>query len=172
MVELARYYLDHPQEREEIAEEGRKEVLKKHTYDHRTEEMLKIVFQHLVNAKEKGNSLDHHNEIKKYTKPLEKNPEDLTALLGLVKVSFELNRLEIAERYLSDYLSLHPANLNILYSLSEILFKQGKYKETQKTLQKILIFEPQHKDAKDLLNRLTTLHRANKTAAVKGDYAI
>mgnify|MGYP001211412947 FL=1 len=41
--ELVKYYLDHPQEREEIAQKGRSEVLAKHTYAHRIEELLKAI---------------------------------------------------------------------------------------------------------------------------------
>jgi spore maturation protein CgeB len=39
-----RYYLDHAQERECIAANGRKEVLAKHTYKDRMREMLSVVF--------------------------------------------------------------------------------------------------------------------------------
>ncbi len=41
--ELARYYIDHPQERKEIAQKGHNEVLKKHTYTHRIKELLKAI---------------------------------------------------------------------------------------------------------------------------------
>jgi spore maturation protein CgeB len=41
--ELVKYYLDHPQERKEIAQKGRSEVLGKHTYVHRIEELLKAI---------------------------------------------------------------------------------------------------------------------------------
>ncbi len=41
--ELVKYYLDHPQEREEIAQKGHNEVLGKHTYVHRIEELLKAI---------------------------------------------------------------------------------------------------------------------------------
>jgi spore maturation protein CgeB len=41
--ELVKYYLDHPQEREEIAQKGHSEVLAKHTYVHRIEELLKAI---------------------------------------------------------------------------------------------------------------------------------
>ena len=41
--ELAKYYLGHPQERKEIAQKGRSEVLAKHTYVHRIEELLKAI---------------------------------------------------------------------------------------------------------------------------------
>ncbi|HDN67792.1 MAG TPA: methyltransferase domain-containing protein [Firmicutes bacterium] len=44
LVELARYYLEHPEEREEIARKGREEALAKHTFDHRVEQMMNIVF--------------------------------------------------------------------------------------------------------------------------------
>jgi spore maturation protein CgeB len=41
--ELVKYYLNHPQERKEIANKGHNEVLAKHTWAHRIEEMLKAI---------------------------------------------------------------------------------------------------------------------------------
>lgn len=41
MVETARYYLERPELREKIAEAGYKEVLAKHTFKHRAEEILR-----------------------------------------------------------------------------------------------------------------------------------
>jgi Glycosyl transferases group 1/DUF based on E. rectale Gene description (DUF3880) len=41
---LAQYYLDHPEERETIAEAGQAEVLAKHTYQHRSQQILSTVF--------------------------------------------------------------------------------------------------------------------------------
>jgi spore maturation protein CgeB len=41
IVDVARYYLSHESERERIAETGRREVLEKHTYDHRADEMVR-----------------------------------------------------------------------------------------------------------------------------------
>jgi len=43
LSELADYYLRHDEERERIAEEGMKEVLSKHTYEHRVKEMMDII---------------------------------------------------------------------------------------------------------------------------------
>ena len=39
-VKLARFYLAHDERREAIAQAGRKEVLRAHTWDHRIEQML------------------------------------------------------------------------------------------------------------------------------------
>lgn len=41
--ELIKYYLNHPQERKEIAQKGHSEVLEKHTYAHRINELLKAI---------------------------------------------------------------------------------------------------------------------------------
>lgn len=43
LMELAGYYLENDGERERIAEQGMKEVLNKHTYEHRVVEMLNIL---------------------------------------------------------------------------------------------------------------------------------
>ena len=42
-VELIRYYLVHPDEREEIARQGQEEVYRNHTYDIRIKEMLNVI---------------------------------------------------------------------------------------------------------------------------------
>jgi spore maturation protein CgeB len=43
--DLARYYLDHPAKLERIGEAGRQEVLARHTYAHRCDEIVKIMEQ-------------------------------------------------------------------------------------------------------------------------------
>ncbi len=45
LVEKIRYYLEHPEERKEIARRGRQEVLNNHTYVHRIQKLLSIVSQ-------------------------------------------------------------------------------------------------------------------------------
>ncbi len=41
--EMVKYYLNHPQERQKIAQKGHREVLDKHTYVHRIKELLKAI---------------------------------------------------------------------------------------------------------------------------------
>ena len=41
--ELVKYYLNHPQERKEIAQKGHSEVLRNHTYTHRIKELLRAI---------------------------------------------------------------------------------------------------------------------------------
>ena len=44
-VRQADFYLRNPEKRNAIAEEGRKEALKKHTYKHRIEEMMSVILR-------------------------------------------------------------------------------------------------------------------------------
>jgi 2-polyprenyl-3-methyl-5-hydroxy-6-metoxy-1,4-benzoquinol methylase len=61
LVELARYYLEHPEERERIACTGRKEALSKHTYDQRVIEMLsQIEFEDRQARSYKDKTMDTH----------------------------------------------------------------------------------------------------------------
>ncbi len=43
LIEKIKYYLDHSAERERIALQGREEVLKNHTYEHRIKKLLSVV---------------------------------------------------------------------------------------------------------------------------------
>lgn len=44
LIQLVRYYLEHPEEREAIAKAGQSLVLTKHTYQHRAEQILSTIF--------------------------------------------------------------------------------------------------------------------------------
>jgi spore maturation protein CgeB len=46
LKELSAYYLERPEERARIAEQGRRIALEKHTYKHRIEEILNVVAHH------------------------------------------------------------------------------------------------------------------------------
>lgn len=85
--------------------------------------------------------------FKRFQEALDLNPENLSALMGLLESAYVLNQLSIAERYLKKYLEFHVADLKVLYCLAGVYFKQGKYREAQDGLDKILIFEPENQDA-------------------------
>ncbi|MBI4658956.1 MAG: glycosyltransferase [Verrucomicrobia bacterium] len=46
LLELIRFYLEHDEARERIASAGHAEALRKHTYEHRVQEILRVVQQH------------------------------------------------------------------------------------------------------------------------------
>jgi O-antigen biosynthesis protein len=58
LLERVRYYLEHDEERERIAAAGRQEVLARHTYRHRMEEMLRVVTGAICRQKSVGSRQD------------------------------------------------------------------------------------------------------------------
>ena len=49
-AELVRYYLEHPQEAEQIAKAGQARTLREHTYAHRMQELVPILNRYLGKA--------------------------------------------------------------------------------------------------------------------------
>lgn len=90
---------------------------------------------------------------------LKRNPENVHALLGVIELGYMFNRLEDVESSLRNYLDLKPVDLNMLYSLAGCLFSQGKTKEALSELHNILIFDPEHQNAQELLEKINGGHR-------------
>ena len=79
-----------------------------------------------------------------------KNPENQRALLGVLQTGYPLKKYNEMERMLASYLNLHPASIDMLYSLAGVLYAQGKVSEAKLEVDKILIFEPEHEHALEL----------------------
>lgn len=92
--------------------------------------------------------------FQKYCKALNANIENIDAITALAKAADELGSFDLAEKYLLEYVSLHPANLNILFRLSGIQFKLEKMEEAKENLDKIFIFDPNHYEATQLMKKI------------------
>ncbi len=255
IIELSDYYLTHPKEREAIAERGRKEVLKLHTYDHRVREMVGKIFggqwsvvsgqeskeilitQHStlntevddplileglkqmedknydgalknlafassgrelntierftlymslggcsirlgkvsdgIGFYEMAKEIDPKSEkpyidigsaymqegrydkaIKEFETAVGLNPESDHAFCRFGISLYHLARYEEGKEYLLRYLELHPANIDALYTLSNIYHKMGRHVDAVDAVEKILLFNPEHSEAMELMNKL------------------
>jgi tetratricopeptide (TPR) repeat protein len=79
-----------------------------------------------------------------------KNPENHRAIFGVLQLGYPLQRFREIEDLLNAYLELHPASIDMLYSLAGVLFKQGKVSQARMEVEKILLFEPQNERALEL----------------------
>jgi len=61
---------------------------------------------------------------------------------NLTEAVYELGSFEVVEKYFKEYIALHPANLNMLFSLAGIQFKLEKIVEAKDNLENILVFAP------------------------------
>lgn len=95
-----------------------------------------------------------HEALKRFVQALESNIDNEAALNGLLKLSYELQVFDDAERLLKQYLEVHPANLNILFGLAGIQFVSGQMDMARESLQTLMIFEPNHADARALIQKI------------------
>jgi glycosyltransferase involved in cell wall biosynthesis/Tfp pilus assembly protein PilF len=85
-----------------------------------------------------------------YWSATQSNPECMRALLGLIELAYPLGRLAELEQALRQYLELHPADLQFMYSLAGCLYAQNRVPEAKGEVEKIIIFEPTHERANEL----------------------
>ncbi len=117
MLGLIEYYLKHEEEREEIARQGRKEVLRKHTYKHRVNSMLETIFSN----KALENDMESIEEVERY---LMEHPGDTKALLRYAKLAANEGQYEIAKESIETVLVLEPNNKRALQLIDELTNKR------------------------------------------------
>jgi tetratricopeptide (TPR) repeat protein len=79
------------------------------------------------------------------------NPENKRAIFGVMQLGYPLRRLDAIDSALSRYLEMNPADLSMLYSLAGCRYAQGKFSDAERELEKILVFEPSHELAGELM---------------------
>ncbi len=85
---------------------------------------------------------------------LESNIENTLAMNEFLNLSYDLKRFAEGERLLVKFLELHPANIHILFGLAGLQFVAANREKAKDTLNTLLIFDPEHNDARDLLDRI------------------
>lgn len=90
-----------------------------------------------------------------FKQALEINPENMRAICGLIQLATSLGKLSDLERALETYLEFRPVDLSVLYSYAGCLHMQGKNDLASEQLRKILVFDPEHKMANDLLRQIS-----------------
>jgi tetratricopeptide (TPR) repeat protein len=103
---------------------------------------LGLAFQGLEELKEAG---------KWIIKSLEINPENTAAIFSLVKIAHERRDYSDAERALENYISRHPTDNNMIYSLAGILFSLSKFERVVELLTPIIAIDPMDSRAQSLI---------------------
>ena len=101
-----------------------------------------------------------------YEKALAANGENSRALLGIIELGYQLGRLDRVESAIRNYLDMHPADLDFVYSLAGCCFAQGKLREAQEEVSKITIFQPDHEKAIELQSMIASRQAAGQHASV------
>jgi hypothetical protein len=106
-------------------------------------EMAKIYFKHK----------DYKTSIK-YTLAALEIDKDLEYYLLLFKNHYKLDNLVDVKKDITSVLLKYPNNLDLLYYKSIVLYKEGNYIESEKTLFKVIESNPYYKGANMLMSEL------------------
>ena len=85
---------------------------------------------------------------------LARNPENLVALFGLVRLAHGDDRMEEVVPYLKDYLAVDPLKHEVRYTLAGCLVSLGRHAEAGAELEAILAQDPGYAAARELVEEL------------------
>ena len=97
---------------------------------------------------------DYKTAFDFYLKSLELDTDNLTALLGLFQASCQMGSFAKVIHYLQVYLTMHPADTSVMFSLAALHIKDSNLNKAQQMLQKILEIDIDNTDAQNLLEEV------------------
>ena len=86
-----------------------------------------------------------------YLASLDADPDNLLALLGLFRTSCIMGTFSRVIGYLNVYLDMHPGDTSVMFCLATLYVKEGKLEECCAILERLLVLEPGHRQASQLL---------------------
>ncbi|MCL5278467.1 MAG: tetratricopeptide repeat protein [Planctomycetes bacterium] len=89
-----------------------------------------------------------------YMKSLELDTDNIMALLGLFQVSCEMGSFAKVTGYLEAYLQTHPGDTSVMFALAALYMKDGRLGLSKAMLEKLLLLDPAHRDAANLLEEV------------------
>lgn len=82
------------------------------------------------------------------------NPENMVALLSVIRLGHELEKLEMVVPHLENYLSIHPGKSEVRYSLAGCMVCLDRKDEAEAQLTRIMEQDPGFAPARELFEQL------------------
>jgi len=89
-----------------------------------------------------------------FLEALAKNPENMVALLSIIRLGHELDKLQLIVAPLENYLSINPGKSEVRYSLAGCMVCLDRKDEAQAQLEQIVAADPDFAPAHELLAQL------------------
>jgi len=97
---------------------------------------------------------DYEKAFEMYLKSLELDTDNLTSLLGLFQTSCQMGSFAKVIHYLELYLTTHPHDSSVMFTLAAIYVKEGCFEQSRKILLDILTLDTGNEDAANLLEEV------------------
>ncbi|MEA3224419.1 MAG: tetratricopeptide repeat protein [Planctomycetota bacterium] len=97
---------------------------------------------------------DYKQAFEMYLKCLERDRDNMIALLGLFQASCQMGSFAKVIHYLKVYLDMHPGDTSVMFPLAALYLKDGRFEKSRKVLSELLTLDPGHEDAANLLEEL------------------
>lgn len=97
---------------------------------------------------------DYKQAFDMYLKCLERDQDNMIALLGLFQASCQMGSFAKVIHYLEVYLDMHPGDTSVMFPLAALCMKDGRFDDSRKVLSELLALDPNHEDAANLLEEL------------------
>jgi tetratricopeptide (TPR) repeat protein len=89
-----------------------------------------------------------------YMTCLDKDADNLVALLGLFQTSCQMGSFARVIGYLETYLRRHPGDTSVLFCLATLQARDGRFDDATRALEMILALEPENAEAAGLLEEV------------------
>lgn len=109
---------------------------------------------------------DYPRAFDYYLKCLDKDADNLVALLGLFQSSCKMGTFAKVIGYLEVYLDRHPGDVSVLFCLATLYARDGRLADARESLMTILTLEPDNAEAATLLHEVEEKRRAVAPAVV------
>jgi tetratricopeptide (TPR) repeat protein len=86
-----------------------------------------------------------------YLKSLDRDTDNLVALLGLFQTACQMGSFDKVIHYLKVYLDRHPGDVSVLFCLATLYSHDGLLDEATAAIQTILTLDPSNAEAAQLL---------------------
>lgn len=103
---------------------------------------------------------DYEKAFEMYLKCLELDTDNLGALLGLFQTSCQMGSFAKVIHYLKLYLSIHPKDNSVKFTLAALYVREGNFQQSRIILLDILTSDPGNDDAANLLEEVDRNLRA------------
>lgn len=109
---------------------------------------------------------NHRQAFEMYLKCLDIDPENLTALFGLLQTCCHTDSYGKIIHHLEEYLNRHPGDTSLMFTLAALYMKDSRLKESKVLLLDILSLDGNNADAAGLLNEVESNFVQTKQSAI------